>query len=215
MQNSFFFLTCINLVLIHGNIPLSVCVFHNIYYSTGTARNVSLESSQPSCPNDPLLFNCSVDFPSLFILWDHEAFAPITFLGVNTFVGNSSSTSDGRVVAELTMREDNGGGLYLLASTLTIYPPLTDLNNINLNGTNIKCEGSDGPRESAFASIVVEGEELKICLVLHDCITSYIHVSLSVQIIFQLLITSLVQLLIIWPMLQLSGILLYTVEEAL
>ena len=61
---------------------------------------------------------------------------------------------------------------YLLASTLTIYPPLTDLNNTNLDNTNIKCEGSDGPRrESAFMCIVLEGEELKICLILNKYIT--------------------------------------------
>ena len=61
---------------------------------------------------------------------------------------------------------------YLLASTLTIYPPLTDLNNTNVDNTNIKCEGSDGPRrESAFMCIVLEGEELKICLILNKYIT--------------------------------------------
>ena len=130
-------------------------------YSTVTAQNVLVESSpKPSCPEEPLVFNCSVDFPSLFIRWDHMAFTRISLLGGTTFVGNSSSTSGGRVVAELTMREDQGGSLFLLASTITIYPPLNDLNNIKLNNTNIKCDGSDSHKdESAVASIVLEGEE--------------------------------------------------------
>ena len=142
---------------------LSMCVFHYISYSTVTAQSVSVESSpQPSCPNETLRFNCSVEFPSLYILWIHEAFAPITLLGASTFVGYSINTSDGRAVAELTMREVDGVGLYLLASTLTIYPPLTDLKNTNLNNTNVMCEGSNGPKEeSAVVSIVLEGDELK------------------------------------------------------
>ena len=61
------------------------------------------------------------------------------------------------------MSEDKGGSLYLLASTLTIHPPLTDLNNTNLNNTNIMCVGSDGSGErSGVASILLEVEE-QIC----------------------------------------------------
>ena len=124
---------------------------------------MSVESSRkPSCTEEPLVFNCSVDFPSFFIRWDHTAFTSITLSGSATSV-NSSSTSGGRVVAELTMKEDQGGGLYLLASTITIYPPLNDLNNINLDNTNIMCRGTDGLKdERAVASIVLEGEELNI-----------------------------------------------------
>ena len=127
-----------------------------------TAQNVLVQSSpKPICTEEPLVFNCSVDFPSFFIRWDHTAFTPISLTGATMFVGNSSSTSGGRVVAELTMRALDTGVLYLLASTLTIYPPLNDLNNINLNNTNITCDGTDGPKKgSAVASIVLEGEEL-------------------------------------------------------
>ena len=78
-------------------------------------------------------------------------------------LGSNFSAIDDRVFAELTMSEDMDGGLYLLASTLTIYPPLTDLNNINLNGTNINCEGIDGSIvRSAVVSILLDGEELKM-----------------------------------------------------
>ena len=129
-----------------------------------TAQNVSVQSSpKPSCTKEPVVFNCSVDFPSFFIRWDHTAFTTISLTGSTTFVGNSSSTSGGRVVAELTMREDRGDSLYLLGSTITIYPPLNDLNNINLDNTNIMCDGTDGPKKgSTVASIVLEGEELNI-----------------------------------------------------
>ena len=110
-----------------------------------------------------LFFNCSLDFPSIFIQWNHEAFGTILFVGGSKSLGSNFSAIDDRVFAELTMREDMDGGLYLLASTLTIYPPLTDLNNINLNSTNINCEGIDGSIvRSAVVSIVLDGEELKI-----------------------------------------------------
>ena len=89
-----------------------MCVFHYISYSIATAQSVSVESSQqPSCPNETHFFNCSVLFPSFFILWNHKAFAPISLTGVTTFVGNSTSASNGRAVAELTMREAVGNGL--------------------------------------------------------------------------------------------------------
>ena len=125
---------------------------------------MSVESSpQPSCPNGTLFFNCSLDFPSFFIRWNHTAFAAISFLGATTPLGSNDSAIDGRVFAKVTMRDNKGSDLYLLASTLTIYPPLTDLNNINLNSTNIKCEGIDGSIvRSAVVSIELEGEELKM-----------------------------------------------------
>ena len=138
-------------------------VIHYISYSTVTALSVSVESSpQPSCPNETLFFNCSLDFPSLFIRWNHEAFGQILFVGTSLSLGSNYSAIDGRVFAELTMKEDMSGQ-YLLASTLTIYPPLTDLNNTNLNSTNIKCVGSDGSGEkSGIVVIMLEGEELKM-----------------------------------------------------
>ena len=91
------------------------------------------------------------------------SFPPIALAGGTKFVGSNTSAIDGRVVAELTMREFKGSGLNLLATTLTIYPPLTDLNNVDLNNTNIMCVGTNGSKtESAVVSIVLEGEKQKI-----------------------------------------------------
>ena len=150
----------------------TMSAFPFISYSAVAAQSVSLESSpQPNCPNEPLIFNCSFDFPSFFIRWDHMAFANIVFIGFGTLVGSNTSTRDGRVVAELTMNEDKGGQ-YLLASTLTIHPPLTDLNNTNLNNTNIMCGGYGLARGgSGVASILLEGKEQIMCLIMYDCIT--------------------------------------------
>ena len=141
-----------------------MCVFYYISYSTATAQTVSVESSpQLSCPNETLFFNCSLDFPSIFIRWNHEAFGTITFFGSDTSLGSNDSAIDDIVFAKVTMREGTVGLLYRLTSTLTIYPPLTDLNNNNLNGTNIMCEGDTGTGgRSGIAVIILEGEELKV-----------------------------------------------------
>ena len=93
----------------------------------------------PSCSNDTLIFNCEVD--RFFLIgWNHVAFEEIEFVGSITVVGNTSTTSDGQVVANLTRRTLNVDGRYLLSSTLIIHPPL---NSLKLNNTNITCKGSE------------------------------------------------------------------------
>ena len=92
-------------------------------------------SPQPTCPNQVLMYNCEVQFPSLTIRWLHPDFETLGFTAAEDAVGTIRNTSDGRVVANLTMNE--GTQLHrMVASTLTIQPPLNDL-----NGTNLLCEG--------------------------------------------------------------------------
>ena len=143
------------------------------FYSTVTAQGVSVDSSspQPSCSNETLTFNCQVKFGSFFIRWNHTVFEEIQFFGVGTEVGNTNTTSDGQVVANLTRRtfvSDNV--LYLLSSTLIIHPPL---NSIDFNNTNITCEGNGntGGIISGLAPISLFGEQLRLCLIIHDYLT--------------------------------------------
>ena len=127
-------------------------------------------SPQTSCSNDTLTFNCQVNFGSFFIRWNHTAFEEIEFLGIVTEVGNTNTASDGQVVANLTRRTFVSTGQYLLSSTLIIHLPL---NNIDFNNTNITCEGvgNTGGVRSDVAHISLFGEQLRLCLIMHDYLT--------------------------------------------
>ena len=125
---------------------------------------------QPSCSNYTLIFNCHIHFGSFFIRWNHTAFEEIEFIGFGTVVGNTSTTSDGQVVANMTRKTMHSIGRYLLSSTLIIHPPL---NSLNLNNTNIVCEGlgNTGGVRSGVAPISLYGEQLRLCLIMHDYLT--------------------------------------------
>ena len=141
------------------------------FYSTVTAQDVSVDSLTlpTSCSNDTLTFNCQVNFDSFFIRWNHTAFEEIEFIGVGTVVRNTSTTSDGEVVANLTRTTFVSEGLYMLSSTLIIHPPL---NSIDFNNTNIVCAGGDTSRvRSGDAPISLYGEQLRMCLIMHDYLT--------------------------------------------
>ena len=138
------------------------------FYSTVTAQDVSVDSlvSQPSCSNNTLIFNCQVNFPSFLIRWNHITFEEIEFIGVVTVLGRTNTTSNGQVVANLTRRTLSSPGLYLLSSTLIIHPPL---NSLNLNNTNIMCEGSGGTGiRSGDANISLYGEQYRMYLIMYD-----------------------------------------------
>ena len=97
------------------------------------------------------------------------AFEQIEFLSTGTVVGNTSAVSDGQVVANLTRRTIVIPGQYLLSSTLIIHPPL---NSLNFNNTNITCEGNGATGlKSDFAPISLYGEQLILCLIMHDYLT--------------------------------------------
>ena len=141
------------------------------FYSTVTAQDVSVDSSttQPTCSNYTLTFNCQVNFDSFFIRWNHTAFEDIEFLGGSTEAGDTNTSSDGQVVANLTRKTSSDNVRFLLSSTLIIHPPL---NNIDFNNTNIVCDGGDtsGVR-SAVGPISLFGEQLRLCLIMHDYLT--------------------------------------------
>ena len=141
------------------------------FYSAVTAQDVSVDSltPQPTCSNYTLTFNCQVNFGSFFIRWNHTAFEEIEFLGFATEVGSTNTTSDDEVVANLTRRTFVSTGQYLLSSTLIIHPPL---NSIDFNNTNIVCAGGDTTvLRSGDAPISLFGEQLRLCLIMHDYLT--------------------------------------------
>ena len=115
-------------------------MFTEYFVLAVTAQMVRVESffPQPSCVNEMLVYNCRVDSFSLLTRWRHTAFDILGF-----FPGTEQSTlntSDGRVVANFAT---NGGPntQQTVVSTLTILPPLNNLNGTNLNGTNVTCQG--------------------------------------------------------------------------
>ena len=123
---------------------------------TVSAQNVTVEplSPQPACLNELLVYHCQVEFPSLGITWRHTAFGTLEFIAVDDNEGRMMTSSDGRVVTNLTMNEGTGV-TRMMASTLTIQPPLNDL-----NGTNLTCNGYEnlGSTRSGTATTVLAGE---------------------------------------------------------
>ena len=125
--------------------------FNCIFCSTVTAQVVHVESRpQLSCLNEPKVFVCIPDFNVTIIRWIHTTFGVLGFTNIGSSVGDTTSTSDGKVVANLTMKAANGA---LLASTLTFNPPL----NTSLDNTNITCEVLALTTRSGFATILLEG----------------------------------------------------------
>jgi len=125
------------------------------------SQNVRVEPlpPQPACLNEVLVYNCQVEFPSVSITWRHTAFGTLEFIATAEEEGSMIISSDGRVVANLTMSE--GTGLHrMVASTLTIQPPLDDLNGTNLNGTTLTCEGFESlsSTRSGTATVMLAGE---------------------------------------------------------
>ena len=138
--------------------------------SPQTVTVVSL-SPQPTCPNRVLVYSCGVNFPSLIIQWEFPGFETLGFVAVEDAVDTIRNTSDGKVVTNMTMTEGTESHR-MMASTLTIHPPLNDLNGINLNGTNLTCEGFGvqvGTR-SGVVSIDLTGEFQRArSYVVHSC----------------------------------------------
>ena len=147
-------------------------VLHCILCSTVTALGVFLESQppQPNCTNITLTFNCQLTFSSFNIQWKHTKLESLGFLVGDESVGDTVKKADGRVVAILTMKDSVQGSAnrFLFSSTLTIHPPLNNVNNTNLNTTDITCEGIDlsGIR-SRDAPISLYGEQLRLYLIIH------------------------------------------------
>ena len=149
-------------------------VLHHILYSTVTAQDVSLESliPQPNCTNITLTFNCQLHFSSFSIRWSLTKLGSLAFIDNSKPVGFTVNTAGGRIVANLTTNDIVEGTQSLFSSTLTIFPPLNNVNNINLDNTSITCEGN-GPIgfRSGSALISLYGEQLWMCFIMHDYLT--------------------------------------------
>ena len=151
-------------------------VLHCLLCSTVTAQGVSLEAQppQPSCANITLTLNCQLSFSSPLIQWVNSSLGLLAELGSSNSVGDIVNITDGRIIVNLT-RKDPGdtGSRFLFSSTLTIYSPLNDFNNTNLNNSNIICRGVDrgfNPR-SGDAPISLYGEQLRLQLIMCKCST--------------------------------------------
>ena len=131
--------------------------------------SVQSQTTQPICPNNTLIFNCQLNFPAFSIQWKHITLGDLEFFDIDHSVGDIVKTANGRVVANLTRKGAvQNTSRVLFSSTLTIYPPLNNVSNTNLDNTNITCEGtvSSGLR-SDDAPISLYGEKLRICLIMH------------------------------------------------
>ena len=149
-------------------------VLHHILYSTVTAQDVSLESliPQPYCTNITLSFNCQLHFSAFSIEWKHTKLGTLAFIDNSKPVGFTVDTAGGRIVANLTTNDIVVGTQSLFSSTLTIFPPLNNVNNINLDNTNITCEGiSPSGFRSGSVPISLYGEQLWMCFIMYDYVT--------------------------------------------
>ena len=167
-------------------------VLHHILYSTVTAQ-VSLESliPQPNCTNITLTFNCQLHLSSFSIEWKHTKLGSLGYIDGDESVGYRVNTAGGRIVAVLTRKDtvQNTTIRFLFSSTLTIYPPLNNVNNTNFNNTNITCEGVDRDVfRSGSALISLYGEQLWMCFIMYDYVTHCLCVYL-LQVPLPLLMT--------------------------
>ena len=167
-------------------------VLHHVLYSTVTAQDVSVESltQQPNCTNITLTFNCQLNFSSPFIQWVHTKLGTLAFIDNSKSVGDTVNTAGDRIVANLT-RKDGGdtSAQSLFSSTLTIFPPLNNVNNINLNNTNITCEGfGSSVIISGSVPISLYGKKLLMSFIMYDYVTHCLCVY-PLQVPLPLLIT--------------------------
>ena len=133
---------------------------------------LEFSTPQPSCTNGTMTFNCQLRFSSFNIQWKHTALKSLGFLVGDESVGDTVKKADGRVVANLTMKDSVQGSAnrFLYSSTLTIYPPLNNISNTNLNNTKITCDGIDlSGLKTDDALISLYGEQLRMYLIVHDC----------------------------------------------
>ena len=144
--------------------------------STVTAQDVSLEAQppQPSCTNSTLTLNCQLSFSSLSIQWVNSSLGLRAELSSSNSVGDTVNIMDGRIIVNLTQKDPGDtGSRFLFSSTLTIYPPLNDFNNTNLNNSNIICRAVDRDLNlrSGDAPISLYGEQLRLHLIMCKCST--------------------------------------------
>ena len=126
-------------------------------------------TTQPSCINDTLILTCRINSSLAdFIEWNVTLgnLTPNTnifrFSTGNHSVGDMIMHFKGQVIAKLT---DNDT---ILASNLTIFPPLNNFTHSNINNTIIRCSvgnSNESNTTSVDTRIILEGEELKMYLI--------------------------------------------------
>ena len=101
--------------------------------------SLKLLTSQPNCTTITLTFNYELSFSSPSIQWAHSALGLLGEIGHSRSVGYTGNTAGDRIIANLTRKDVVGGTAEVLevllndySSTLTIYLPLNDVSNTNL-----------------------------------------------------------------------------------
>ena len=135
--------TCAHMMHVPMTYKTTVLVHNAFITHTVAAQMVTLESPSPhpTCPNQSLVYNCQLGFLATFMEWKHAQFGSLGFLAGARNEGDMVTSSDSRVVANLTMNREVEPGQFMMASTLTFFPPLNDLDGSTLNNTVLTCEG--------------------------------------------------------------------------
>ena len=128
------------------------------YTLAAGCQDVTLRVLQPAsqdrlCPNQLVQYECRISEPSFFLIWQQPTVSVnlLEFSVLNS-VNASVSTTDGKFTATLTEIVVDGIRIRF-TSTLTVLPPLSDL-----NGTELTCEGSTtGPVQDTI-TIILTGE---------------------------------------------------------
>ena len=102
----------------------------------------------PACPNQILVYECQVHFPALIIRWQYPKLGSLGFSASDDEVGTIHARNNGRIVANLT-RNKGSAIRRSLASTLTIHPPLSDM-----NGTQMTCTGVELTEDISTSSTI-------------------------------------------------------------
>ena len=117
-----------------------------------TLRVLQPASQDRLCPNQLVQYECRISEPSLFLFWQHSTVpANLLAFSVSSSVSASANTSDGKFTATLTEVMLDGIRA-TFASTLTVQPPLSDLNE-----TELTCEGSTTEPVQDTITIILTG----------------------------------------------------------
>ena len=124
---------------------------------------------QPICPNKIIILYCNFtifNFDPNFFEWTNKAFG--NFIHISPLMTRPIIRSgNGRFLANLTVTAKYSTGSFKLASTLTISPPLNNVNKITLNNTTVRCAAGDSRSIIVGdALIMLDGEELGMFLII-------------------------------------------------
>ena len=134
------------------------CLHYFSHTVTANEVSVKLTTPQPSCISEYLKLICNVNNSlAEFIRWNITITNSIIFY-TQYEIGSVKTLFD-RIITNLTETSDG------FVSSLTIFPPLNNIENSDLNNTIINCTGgvySTELNEISGAQIMLYGKELKI-----------------------------------------------------